>query len=228
MLVLYHFPLSPYCRKVRLALGEKRLSVELRTERPWEQRDEFLEINPAGTVPVLFAPPAVIGPDGLVVPDSQIICEFLDEAFPDTPLLGRTIAERVEVRRMIAWFDQKFAREVTDRLYGEKYVRRVASRGEPSGSAIRAGYIALREHLDHLGWLVETRRWLAGEMMTLADLTAAAHLSTLDYLGEVDWTVSQSARDWYATIKSRPSFRPLLTDRVPGALAAAHYADLEF
>jgi glutathione S-transferase len=222
MLVLYHFPLSPYCRKVRLALGEKRLPFELRLERPWDQRDEFLDINPAGTVPVLFEPPK------LLVPDSQVICEYLDEAFPETPLLGRTLAERVEVRRMVAWFDQKFAREVTDRLYGEKYVRRVAGRGDPNSTAIRAGYIALREHLDNLGWLVDKRRWLAGETMTLADLTAAAHLSTLDYLGEVDWTVSHQARDWYATIKSRPSFRPLLTDRVPGALAAAHYADLEF
>ena len=157
-----------------------------------------------------------------------MICEYLDEAYPDSGLIGRTLAERVEVRRLAAWFDGKFAAEVTGNLYGEKHLRRLTARGNPDPSAIRMGYAAVRYHLDYIGWLAENRKWLAGSMLSLADFAAAAHLSTLDFLGEVDWTVSAPAKEWYARMKSRPSFRGVLADRVPGVAAPAHYADLDF
>lgn len=222
MRVLYHLPLSPYARKVRLVLAEKRLPFELRLEKVWERRPEYLEMNPAGTVPTL------VEGNGLTVPDSTVICEYLEEAYPDTGLLGRTLAERVETRRLVAWFDGKFAAEVTRNLLGEKYLKRMAGRGNPDAAAMRTGFVAIRYHLEYLGWLAETRKWLAGSTMSLADFTAAAHLSCLDFIGDVDWSVSQSAKDWYARIKSRPSFRGLLADRVPGVTPPAHYADLDF
>jgi glutathione S-transferase len=222
MRVLYHMPLSPYARKVRLVLSEKRLPYELRLEKVWERRPEYLEMNAAGTVPTL------VEDNGLVVPDSTVICEYLDEAYPDTGLIGHTLAERIEVRRLAAWFDGKFAAEVTGNLYGEKHLRRLTGRGNPDPSAIRTGYAAVRYHLDYIGWLAETRKWLAGSMLSLADFAAAAHLSTLDFLGEIDWAVSAPAKEWYARMKSRPSFRGVLADRVPGVSAATHYADLDF
>ena len=135
-----------------------------------------------------------------------MICEYLDEAYPDTPLLGRTLAERVEARRLVAWFDGKFAAEATRNLLGEKVMKRMAGRGNPDGAAMRIGYLGLRYHLEYLGWLAETRKWLAGSAISLADFTAAAHLSCLDFIGDVDWTISQPARDWYARMKSRPEF----------------------
>jgi glutathione S-transferase len=222
MRVLYHMPLSPYARKVRLVLSEKRLPFELKMEKVWERRPEYLEMNAAGTVPTL------VEDNGLVIPDSAVICEYLDEAYPDSGLIGRTLAERVEVRRLAAWFDGKFAAEVTGNLYGEKHLRRLTGRGNPDPSAIRMGYAAVRYHLDYIGWLAETRKWLAGSMLSVADFAAAAHLSTLDFLGEVDWAVSASAKEWFARMKSRPSFRGVLADRVPGMSAPAHYADLDF
>ena len=222
MRFLYHLPLSPYCRKVRLVLAEKRLPFELKVERVWERRAEYLAMNPAATVPTLEED------NGLAIPDSAVICEYLDEAYPDTSLLGATLGERVEVRRLTAWFDGKFDMEVTRNLNGEKYFKRISGIGHPSGTALRAGYANLREHLQYIGWLAETRKWLAGSFMSLADFAAAAHLSVLDYQGDVDWSVSPSAHDWYARMKSRPSFRPLLTDRVPGFTPPAHYADLDF
>src|ERR1700721_2786238 len=97
MRALYHLPLSPYARKVRLVLAEKRLPVELHIEKPWERRPEYLELNPAGTVPTL------VEDNGMVIPDSAVICEYLDEAYPDSGLIGRTLAERVEVRRQGGW-----------------------------------------------------------------------------------------------------------------------------
>jgi glutathione S-transferase len=222
MRCLYHLPLSPACRKVRLALAEKRLPFELQVEPVWEQREEYLALNPAGTVPTL------IEGDGFVVPDSSVICEYLEETYPEICLLGFGALERVEARRLVVWFDGKFAREVTDHLAGQKYLRRIAGRGGPESASLRLGYANLKPHLEHLGWLAENRNWLAGAHLTLADLAAAAHISVLDFFGDIDWSKHEAVRDWYARIKHRPSFRPLLEDRVPGMFPPAHYANLDF
>lgn len=222
MRLLYHLPLSPFARKVRLVLAEKRLPFELLAEKVWERRPEFLELNPAGTVPVL------VEENGLAVADSYAICEYLDEAYPDAPLLGRTLAERAEVRRLVAWFDGRFHDEVTRNLIWERHLKRALGHGNPDGAAIRAGYANLKPHLEVVGWLAESRSWLAGSALTLADFAAAAHLSTLDYANDVDWSHCPAAKEWYARVKSRPAFRALLQERISGLAPPAHYADLDF
>lgn len=222
MRILYHLPLSPYSRKIRLVLSERRLPFELKIEKVWERRPEYLAMNPAGTVPTL------VEENGLVIPDSGVIAEYLEEAYPDTTLLGRTLAERAEVRRVVAWFDGRFAHDVSRNLLGEKLMKRMSGRGQPDANALRAGYANLKAHLQHVGWLAETRKWLGGNTLSLADFAAAGHLSALDFASEVDWSVSAAAREWYARMKSRPCFRPLLLDRVAGVDPPAHYADLDF
>jgi glutathione S-transferase len=207
---------------VRVALGEKRLDFEMKVEKTWERSPVFLALNPAGTVPVL------IEEDGTAICHSQAICEHLEREYPEVPLIGETPAERAEARRLVAWFDEKFAREVTDNLYREKMLKRFLGTGEPNSHAIRAGYQNIRYHLEYVGWLAERRKFLAGERFGLADIAAAAHLSTLDYLGDVPWDAYPRAKDWYARIKSRPSFRPILADHLPGSPPPAHYADLDF
>ena len=221
MLRLYHLPLCPFSRKVRLALLEKALVTEFVEVAPWEQDPEFLALNPAAEVPVLV--------DGdLVVCDSRAIVEYLEEAYPQTNLLGETPAERAETRRLLGWFDVKFRREVTDPIWGEKLLKRLKRAGTPSSEALRAGSANIRLHLAYICHLYDDRRWLAGDRMSLADLAAAAHLSVLDYLGNVPWEGFESARNWYAKVKSRPSFRPLLMDRITGLRPAPHYDDLDF
>ncbi|MSP04872.1 MAG: glutathione S-transferase family protein [Acetobacteraceae bacterium] len=222
MRILYHLPLSPFSRKVRLVLAEKRLPFELRVEKTWERRPDYVAMNPAGTVPTL------VEDNGFIVPDSAVICEYLDEAYQDHPLLGHTMAERVEVRRLVAWWDGKFAEGVSRGLVGEKHLNRLAGRGYPDATLLRASYAALRQHLQYLGSLAEHRQWIAGAHISLADFAAAAHLSAIDYAGDVDWAAVPSAKDWYARVKSRPSFRALLADRVPGVAPCAHYANLDF
>lgn len=222
MRVLYHLPLSPFSRKVRLVLAEKRLPFELQVEKVWERREGYLELNPANTVPTL------VEENGLVIPDSGVICEYLEETYPEPSLLGADPAERIETRRLVAWFDGKFAQEVTRNLLGEKFMKRLLGRGNPDAGALRAGYANLRHQLEYIGWLAETRRWLSGDTLSLADFTVAAHLSALDFASDVDWTVSAAARDWYARMKSRPSFRAVLADQVPGVTPPPHYADLDF
>jgi glutathione S-transferase len=222
MRFLHHLPLSPFSRKVRVVLAEKRLPFELKLEKIWERRPEYLEMNPACTVPTL------IEDNGLVIPDSAVICEYLDEAYPDTPLMGHTLAERVEVRRLVAWFDGKFAAEVTQNLLFQKFLKRMMGAGHPDATALRAGYANIKPHLEYIGHLAETRKWLAGAAISLADFAAASHLSSLDFIGDLDWSISPPARDWYARIKSRPSFRAVLQDRVAGVTPPTHYADLDF
>jgi len=222
MRILYHLPLSPFARKVRLALMEKRLPFDLRVERVWDRREEFLAMNPAATVPVLTET------NGLAIAESYAIGEYLDEAYPDMPLMGRTLGERAEIRRLVGWFDQKFYAEVTRNLLYEKQMKRLLGRGNPDAAALRAGYANIKPHLDYIGWLAETRGWLAGPQLSMADLAASAQLSALDYIGDIDWSAHDAAKAWYARIKSRPSFRPLLADRVSGLAPPAHYADLDF
>ena len=222
MRTLFHHPLCPFSRKVRVVLKEKNLDFELMAERVWERRPEYLEMNPAAEVPVM------VEPDGKVIVDSGVICEYLEEVYRDRLLMGIDPVDRAEIRRLVAWFDLKMNREVTLNLVGEKMMKRMMGYGNPNSSAIRAGHTNIRYHLDYIGFLVERRRWLAGDHFSLADIAAAAHLSVLDYIGDVPWSGYEPAKDWYARIKSRPAFRPLLTDHIPGHPTPAHYADLDF
>jgi len=222
MRVLYHVPLSPFSRKVRMTLKEKGLPFDLRLENVWERRVEFLTMNPAGKVPVL------VEADGTVIADSTAITEYLQEVQPQPDLLGATPAQRAETRRLVAWFDGKMNEEATVNLVGEKVMRRFLGRGEPDSQTVRAGLANIRMHLDYIAFLVERRTWLAGDKFSLADIAAAAQFSCIDYIGDVPWGHQEAAREWYARVKSRPSFRPILDDRVPGLKPAKHYDDLDF
>ncbi len=222
MRTLYNLWLSPFCRKVRIALAEKGLDFELKSENLAERRPEFLALNPAGEVPVLV----VTG--GPTIADSTAICEYLEETHPKPALYPGGPAERAEVRRLTAWFDGKFDREVTRNLVGEKILKRFMRRGEPDSRAIRAGKENIHIHLQYIAWLAERRTWLAGDSFSLADVAAAAHISTVDYLGDVPWEDYESSKLWYARVKSRRSFRAILADHIPGEPPPKHYADLDF
>ena len=230
MATLHHYPFCPHSRFIRLVLAEMAVEPDLTEERPWERRAEFLTLNPAGVTPVL------VEDGGLVVPGAGVIAEYADEtrglAAGARRLLPQGAAERVEVRRLLDWFLGKFHDEVTGYLVTEKiYKRFMASDvggGPPDMNAIRAARSNVRYHLKYIGYLIATRNWLAGDDLTYADLAAAAHLSCVDYLGDVPWDEDETARNWYARVKSRPAFRSLLADRVPGMAPAEHYANLDF
>lgn len=230
MATLYHHPLCPHSRFVRLALAEIGLDVELAEVKTWERRADFLALNPAGATPVLTE--AQIA----AVPGAEVIAEWLDEtrgaALGQRRLLPEAPERRVEVRRLMSWFHGKFFEEVSGHLVHEKVYKRFMKSdeggGPPDAAAIRAARSNVRYHLRYIGYLARQRRWLAGEEMTYADLAAAAHLSSIDFLGDAPWEEDQTAKEWYARIKSRPAFRPLLTDRIPGITPPQSYADLDF
>jgi glutathione S-transferase len=229
MLTLFHQTLCPHSRFVRLMLGEYGLAARLVEERFWERREEFLVLNPAGNIPVLVEegqPP---------VPGGAIIAEYLDEtrgASQDDPLLPREPGPRVEVRRLASWFNDKFHAEVSGPLVNERVFKRYMTLeqggGPPDTDAIRAARHNIRYHIAYIGWLVRTRNFLAGDRLSNADLAAAAHLSVADYLGDVPWNEDDAAKSWYARVKSRPSFRPLLADTLAGIPPSKSYGDLDF
>lgn len=227
MRTLYHLWLCPFARKVRIVLAEKKLPFELELEKVWERREEFLALNPTGEVPVLIEageddePPRVFA-------DSVSICEYLEETAPEPALLGGTASQRAEIRRLTAWFDLKFQREVTLNLVDEKINKRFLGLGAPSSTAIRAGHANIAIHLAYIEYLIERRNWLAGETFSLADVSAAAQMSCVDYVGDVPWEDFPEARSWYARVKSRPSLRPILADHIPGIPPPKHYANPDF
>jgi glutathione S-transferase len=229
MITVFHYPFCPQSRFVRLVMAEMGVDPEWVEERPWERRLPFLEMNPAGTVPVLVD-------EESVVPGACVIAEYLDEtrgaALGDRRLMPQDLAARTEVRRLLDWFQHKIHDEVTGYLVTEKIQKRFMAAqnggGSPDMGGLRAARANIRYHLKYIGYLIATRNWLAGDQLTYVDLAAAAHLSIADYLGDVPWDEDETARRWYARVKSRPSFRALLADRVMGMPASVHYANLDF
>ena len=230
MPVLYHHPLCPHSRFIRLVMGELGMEAEFVEERAWERRRDFLLLNPAGTTPVL------VEENVLPVPGADIIAEYLDETrglvLGDRRLLPDAPMSRIEVRRLTDWFNRKFYEEVSQHLVTEKVYKRMmspeAGGGPPEGAVLRVARNNVRYHVKYIGHLLGQRNWLAGDRLSHADLAAAAHLSVCDFLGDVPWGEDETAKQWYARLKSRPSFRPLLADRIMGMTPSVHYTDLDF
>ncbi|MGQ0590815.1 MAG: glutathione S-transferase family protein [Sphingosinicella sp.] len=220
---LYQFPLCPFSRKVRLALAEKGIAHELKRVSPWLQDDDFADLNPAGETPVL-----VEEAKGIVLIDSTAICEYFEETVDKAPMIPGTSINRAEVRRLVQWFDGKLHHDVVAPLMEERMRKRLVARAAPDTGMLRKAMTAANGHLDYLDYLLDHRRWLAGPALTLADLAAAAQLSVADYLGGLDWRGHKQTADWYAVMKSRPTFRPLLAERMEVIQPPAHYDKVDF
>lgn len=222
MRTLYHSWLCPFSRKIRILLGEKKLDHKLRIERPWAPSDELLSLNPGGSVPVLNDVNEII-----ICHDSAIV-EYLEEAYPGRNMIGDDIYQRAETRRLACWFDELFNQDVTRKVVYEKTLKRHYEQGQPDVATIRMGLTNIHKHMRYIEHLVDTRNWLAGDQFSIADIAAASHLSCVDFLGDVPWDKYPLTKEWYARIKSRPSFRSLLNDNMPGITPPAHYANLDF
>jgi glutathione S-transferase len=220
---LFQFPLCPFSRKVRLLLGEKGVGYDLVRESPWERRDEFLDLNPAGRTPMM-----VEADKGTVLIDSWAISEFFEETVNKAPMINGTAINRAEIRRLVAWFDEQFFADVVAPLMHERMKKRLIERVSPDARVLREAMKRALNHLDYTDYLLDHRNWLGGATMSLADLTAAAHISVADYLGGIDWRGHEQTRRWYSGLKSRPSFRPLLSERMEVIAPPQHYDKVDF
>ncbi len=219
---LYQFPLCPFSRKIRLLMGEKQIAYDMVREDPWAASDMFYNLNPAGRTPVL-----VDAEREIVLADSRAISEYFEETVDKAPMINGTVANRAEIRRLVALFDENFYADVTAPLLSERMKKRIVLRQPPDSRALREAMKMAHGHLDYMDYLIDNRPWLAGSQMSLADLAAAAQISVADYLGGIDWKGHEQTRGWYSVFKSRPSFRPLLTERMEVIQPPAHYAQID-
>ncbi len=221
MVLLVHHSVSPQSRKIRLIMAEKKMLFVLKEEEPWNIPQDILNINPAGNLPILVF-------DGKVVAGDYAITEYLEESNPQYKLLPENVLERAEVRRIMEWFDIKFYNEVYKYIVTEKVIKRFQYREAPNSKILKAGINNLKYHMEYLEYLTDQNNYLVGKNLTIADLTAAAHLSIVDYLGDVPWNDYKNTKLWYAKIKSRPSFKDILKDNIKGITPSVIYADLDF
>ena len=220
---LYQFPLCPFSRKVRLLLAEKGIGYELWRENPWEMRDDFIRMNPAARTPVVRQEQRDI-----TLVDSRAICEYFEETVDKNPMINGTAANRAEIRRLVALFDENFFGDVTAPLIHERMKKRLIERTPPDARVLREAMRRANNHMDYMDYLLDHRSWMAGGTLSLADIAAAAHLSVADYLGGIDWAGHEPVKRWYAGFKSRPSFRPLLSERMEVITPPTHYEKPDF
>ena len=230
MRTLYHFPLHPPSRMARIALAEKKLKVRELVVNPWQLEPEFTALTVEAMPPVLID---LTQHGTLTISGVRAITEYANDGSKRNPLLSEDAFERAEARRICEWFNERFTEEVDAYILSEKVERAVLSQtqydiGPADPKVLREGRIYLAEHLAYLTSLLEKRDWLAGRRYSLGDIAAAAHMSCLDFLGEIHWRDYPILKTWYQKIKSRPAFRSLLGDRQAGLRTPGHYTDLDF
>ena len=150
----------------------------------------------------------------------------MEETVDKAPMISGTATQRAEIRRLVALFDENFYGDVTAPVLHERMRKRLILRQPPDSRMLRETMRLAHDHLYYIDYLVDHRSWLAGPTMSMADLAAAAQISVVDYLGGIDWSGHDQARAWYSVFKSRPSFRPLLSERMEVIQPPEHYADV--
>lgn len=221
MVLLVHNCISPQSRKIRILMAEKRMLFVLKEVNPWALSKDIMKLNPAGELPVFIF-------DGNIISGNYAITEFLEETYTQNRLIMGDNKQKAEIRRLIDWFDNKFYKDVYQYIVGEKIYKRFALKQPPESKRIKIGINNLHFHLEYIDWIVERNNYLAGKDFSLADISAAAQLSIVDYLGDIPWDEYKNAKIWYSKIKSRPSFKEILNDRINGIYPSKHYANLDF
>ena len=220
---LYHYPLDAFGRIVRIYLSEKGEEFEAIEEFPWERKEIFSEKHFLSDLPTL------VERDRTVIESAPAIISYCEQTSRSKiSLQGNSFSSKAEIQRLCSLFNISFFAEVTNHIVFEKIMKKHLEKTYPDSSMIRAGIRSLPKYLEYIAWLTDRRNWLAGEEFSLADISAAAHISCLDYLASIEWENYPEAKNWYVRVKSRPSFREILKDRVGDAAPPAYYSELDF
>lgn len=219
---LYSYPLCSFSRLVRIYLKEKSLDFELLNDLPWARKRIFSEKHMLSDIPTL------IDNDGTVLEGWYAIVEHLEQVYRSVSFFGGSHREKAETRRIMTIFNEMFFADVIQNIVFEKAIKKYIENSSPDSSRIRVGNANIKKYFNYISWLTERRNWLAGDNFSLADISAAAQISSIDYMGSVDWDAYPEVKMWYVRIKSRPSFRDILHDRVSNILPAEHYHLLDF
>jgi glutathione S-transferase len=206
---------------VRFIMNEVEMEYILVEQTFWNCDDKFLRINNMGTVPVL------ITDDNLILNHHQLIIDYIYSKYePDFfyPQENDTLA----IRKVSIWFNEKFYLECTKYFLHEKLVKPLNSGEQPNTNVLSLARYNLGIHLEYLTHLLEYTSYLAGDKFSIADISAAMQISSLDFLGEIQWSKIPRIKDWYSIIKSKPSFRKFLKERIVGIQTPSHYSILDF
>jgi glutathione S-transferase len=196
---LYDFPQSPNCRKVRIYLAEKGLTVPLQPVNllVGEQRaPEFLHRNPFGAVPILELD------DGAVIPESLAIIEYLEEQHPEPPLLGTEPLGRALVRAWERRCEFGVGLQATRRfLHSSPFF---ASRVVQNPQVVEEAAQVLRDRLTLIDTQLRDHEWVV-EAFSLADITlftGVAFAAGSGFMLDPAWV---HLSRWYAAMQARPS-----------------------
>ena len=224
MYKLYSYALCPFCRAVRFYLSEKAIDYELVESNPWEKDNKFQNNDISIEIPILEE----CERDKRMISGSMAIFDYFNETNRMDKMTGVTTIDRLEITRICEKFNTMFFADVTRPLIYEKVLKRYYSNRYPNSTSIREAIAKIDEYMEFIAWLFERRNWLGGEEFSLADIVVASHISCLDYLGLVNWDRFMRVKDWYVRVKSRPSFKSILADRVHGVIPADIYTELDF
>lgn len=219
---LYHYPLDAFGRVVRIYLHEKSLDYRSMEEFPWDRKKLFSENHVFSDLPTL------IETDGTIIESAYSIIEHVEQSYRANALMGDSLKMKSEVRRISMLFNVYFFSEVTNNIIFEKIIKKYLDRSSPDSSSIRKGNGNLEKYFEYIAWLTNRRNWLAGNEFSLADISAAAQISCLDYVGSIEWEKYPEVKDWYVRIKSRPSFREILHDKIANVSPSSWYSNLDF
>ncbi len=222
---LYYHPLCPFSRKIIIHLAAKELSFDLNIENFWERRKEFIALNPAGNVPVIFDNQN----ENLVI-GSSVIIEYIEEKHPESiNFLGESFVMRSEVRRLQSWFDEKFFNEVSKLILNERYFNRFLPGSlAPESEILHVARKNLSVHFGYIEYLLESRKYIAYDKISVADFAAAAHISSVDYFGDINWNYYPTVKDWYCLVKSHRIFSEMLKIRISNVTPPEWYSKLDF
>jgi glutathione S-transferase len=214
MLKLCGFHISNYHNKVRIALLEKGVPFEEDSTCTPSQKDEFVARSPTGKVPFLELD------DGRRLAESEVIAEYLEEAYPQKPLLPKDPFERAKVRELVTVMELHLELPVR-RLYGHVFFKRPASE-----EVIRAVDKDLTKGVRALKALVKFDPYIAGRELTLADCAAFVHLplvsltTKLAYGRDVLEDIAP-LKPYIKMLSERPAFAKVNEDRKAAQAALA-------
>jgi len=220
MYVLHHYFLCPSSRFIRICLDEKKIKFRLQIENYWNPQTNFLLMNPGAFFPVLLKE------DNKQIVGSNVIVEFLEEIRSTQSLFDEK--KRYEIRRIVNWFEFIFKRDVIEPILYEKIFKRFEEKKNPDSKNIRKALENLKFNLSYFEHLIGDYDYIVGDKITYADLFFASSISVLDYMDELNFRNFNKSKDLYLKIKSRPSFKSVLKDRIVGVSPNKKYMEFDY
>ena len=220
MYTLHHYFLCPASRFIRLVLEEKKIKFNLQIEDYWDPQQSFLLMNPAGYFPILKSE------NGLPIVGPSVIMEYLEESYEKNFLFNKKFNS--EIRRLVFWFENIFKQDIIFPILNEKIYKRFNENKNPDSNVLRKSIENLKFHLNYFNILVGENDWLVGDKISYADIFFAANMSVLDYIDELNFQGFDEIKEVYYKVKSRPSFKKILIDRIVGINPSKNYKNFDY